>query len=141
MLRSTRILPALLISALTVMSACTNRAPSLRMLDTRAGYDSGMDDAEVAIYQRNRAKQNSAFRTLGPRIAKVYVFPHELPSEDYFWGGYISLIIHRDEVIYDNPESQADDDAQQAPPPIQKLKATRGKSSPHPAYAATHGGA
>ena len=141
MLRSTRTLHALLISALATMSACTNRAPSLRMLDTRAGYDSGMDDQEVAIYQRNRAKQNSAFRTLGPRIAKVYVFPHELPSEDYFWGGYISLIIHRDEVIYDNPEGQTEDDTQSAPPPIQKLKAKRANPGLHPALTAAHGGA
>lgn len=108
MLRFTRILLVSLtsgIAALLVLPGCsTNRAPSLRMLDTRAAYNSPYDDEEVALYQRSRAQRNSLGRSVGPRIAKVYMYPHELPTQDYFWGGYISLVVRRDDVIFDHPD-------------------------------------
>lgn len=91
---------ALAISA----GGCQNRAPSLRMLDTRAAYNADVEDEEVAIYQRTRHHQDSLARTGGPRIAKVYLYPHELPSRDYFWGGYVSLVVASDEVTFENPE-------------------------------------
>jgi hypothetical protein len=112
MRRYTRILLASLISTVALFSGCTNRAPSLRMLDTRAGYDSPYDDEEVALYQKHRHHGDSIGRPMGPRIARVYVFPHELPSQDYFWGGFVSLVIHRDEVVFDgaDPENTDSDD-------------------------------
>jgi len=125
MRRSTRILRVFWISGLFVqmaaLTACTNRAPSLRMLDTRAGYDSPYDDEEVALYEKARAHGEMIGRSFGPRIAKVYVYPHELPSRDYFWGGYISLVVRQDEVVFDPPEEAAADEA----PPSDKLSSTK----------------
>lgn len=94
------------ISFLAVVSGCASRAPSLRLLDTRAAYNSPYDDEEVAIYQRARLQGNSIGRAAGPRIVKVYVYAHELPSQDYFWGGYISLVVRRDEVIFESPSEE-----------------------------------
>jgi hypothetical protein len=104
MLRSTHILPVLLISLVLLLSACTNRAPSLRMLDTRAGYNAPIDDEEVAIYEKARAKGELFGRYMGPSFAKVYVYPHELPSRDYFLGGYVVLKIHDEEFTFDRAD-------------------------------------
>ena len=34
-------------------------------------------------------------------MARVWVYPHELPSKDYFWGGYVSLIVSEDTWVFD----------------------------------------
>lgn len=86
------------------LAACQNRAPSLRMLDARSGYADGPDDEEVALYQKGRASHRSLVRKSAPRVARVYLYPHELPSKDYFWGGYISLVVSPDEWLV--PESE-----------------------------------
>lgn len=97
----------LLISSLAIgLIGCQNRAPSLRLLDKRAEYDVDMDDEEVALYQRSRHHPESATKSGLQRIAKVYLYPHELPSRDYFWGGYVSLIVAKEEVTFDDPESE-----------------------------------
>jgi hypothetical protein len=102
---SIRISLAWLISASAIaVSGCQNRAPSLRVLDTRAGYGAGLDDEEVALYQRGKQTESSLARRSAPRVARVYVYPHELPSRDFFWGGYVSLIVSQDEWIFENPE-------------------------------------
>jgi hypothetical protein len=100
----TRILPIFWISGVLALSACTNRAPSLRLLDTRAAYGSPYDEEEVAIYKKSKAHADAIGLAAGPRVATVYVFPHDLPSQDRFWGCYISVVIRRDEVVFENPE-------------------------------------
>jgi hypothetical protein len=104
MLQSIRILPALLISScLFTLVACQNRAPSLRMLEARSGYGAGPDDEEVALYQKGRSNFQSLVRKSAPRVARVYIYPHELPTKDYFWGGYVSLVVSPDEWILESP--------------------------------------
>jgi hypothetical protein len=103
---------------------CQNRAPSLRMLDTRAAYNADAEDEEVALYQRARHHQESLARRGGPRIAKVYLYPHELPSRDYFWGGYVSLVVASDEVTFENPEGD-----EQTPPAIREARPSKRQKS------------
>ena len=91
---------------LLTLIACQNRAPSLRMLDTRAGYNAASEDEEVALYQRGRQGTESLGRKSAPRIARIYIYPHELPTKDYFWGGFVSLVVSPDEWILENPEAQ-----------------------------------
>ena len=132
MRRFTRFLPVLWISATIVATGCTNRAPSLRMLDTRAGYNNPYDDEEVAIYQRARAEGDTIGRPIGPRVAYAWVYPHDLPSQDRFMGGYVALIIHRDEVVFDNPDSESPDLSDETPkkksaPKIHPVKSVRAR--------------
>lgn len=102
---SSLILPASLISlCLFSFIGCQNRAPSLRMLDARSGYSAGQDEEEVALYQRGHQNSQSLARKSAPRVARVYIYPHELPTKDYFWGGYVSLVVSPDEWIFENPE-------------------------------------
>jgi hypothetical protein len=74
------------------------------MLDTRAGYDADLEDEEVALYHRARRQQDSLALRSGPRVARVYIYPHELPTRDYFWGGYVSLVVSGEEWTFENPE-------------------------------------
>ena len=90
------------------LAGCQNRAPSLRMLDSRAAYNADAEDEEVALYQRARHNQDSLVRRSSPRVARVYLYPHELPSRDYFWGGYVSLVVAADEWTFENPETDSE---------------------------------
>ncbi|MGK5083721.1 hypothetical protein WDW37_10495 [Bdellovibrionota bacterium FG-1] len=90
------------------MAGCQNRAPSLRMLDSRAAYSADAEDEEVALYQRARHNPDSLVRRSSPRIAKVYLYPHELPTRDYFWGGYVSLVVAADEWTFEKPDDDSD---------------------------------
>jgi len=105
--------------AMLFMQGCASRAPSLRVLDTRAGYGSEMDDEEIALYQRGRRSQDSVVKQGGGRVVTAYIYPHELPTRDYFWGAYVSLVVGEDNVIFENPE---DEDAPAAIKEIKKGK-------------------
>ncbi|MGK5086525.1 hypothetical protein WDW86_03110 [Bdellovibrionota bacterium FG-2] len=116
---------ALICGACLLLAAgngCVNRAPSIRMLDSRAGYGDAPDDDEVALYQRGKRAQDSVLKRASPRVAKVYVFPHELPTRDYFWGGYVSLLIAQDQWVFE----ASDEDA----PPVAGIRETKSKR-PH----------
>lgn len=125
MLRSIRISHGFWSSAvvctwlLLAASGCMNRAPSIRMLDSRAGYGEAPDDEEVALYQRGKHAQDALLRRASPRVAKVYVFPHELPTRDYFWGGYVSLLVAQDQWVFE----ESDEDK----PATAGIRPTKGK--------------
>lgn len=132
MLRFTRTLQnswtnfVLLTFALTV-AGCQNRAPSLRMLDSRAAYNADAEDEEVALYQRARHHPNSLVHRSAPRIAKVYLYPHELPSRDYFWGGYVSLVVAADEWAFEKPDAGSE-----TPPAVREIHPSKRRAKVKP---------
>ncbi|MCX6125175.1 MAG: hypothetical protein NTV34_10590 [Proteobacteria bacterium] len=80
-----------LFSALLLAACATNRAPSSRMLDARAGYDEGGDkplDVTFAPSEDKVIPKRSA-----PVIADTWVHPNELATGDYFLGGWIRSIV------------------------------------------------
>jgi len=110
-----------LFSGSAALVGCQNRAPSLRMLDARSGYGAGPDDEEVALYQKGRQNSQSLVRKSAPRVARVYIYPHELPTKDYFWGGYVSLVVSPDEWIFDQPTAELGSPESAEKPAIQAL--------------------
>jgi hypothetical protein len=90
------------------------------MLDSRAAYGEAPDDEEVALYQRGRHAQDTVLRRASQRVARVYVFPHELPTRDYFWGGYISLLVAQDQWVIDPADEEA--------PPIAGIREVKSKN-------------
>jgi len=88
--------------ALSLTTACQNRAPSMRLLDTRAGYDAGEEDAEVALYQRGRHMEDSLAKRSSPRVVRVHIYGHELSSKDYFLGGDVLIRVVDDEWTLEN---------------------------------------
>lgn len=135
---SIRILLVSLTNAVLVFAVgCQNRAPSLRMLDARSGYNSSLEDEEVALYQKGRESTDTLVRKSAPRIARVYIYPHELPTKDYFWGGYVSVVVSADEWITEGPKSSSDlfsDPSESSFPAIQSLPAAA------PSLKESHGG-
>ena len=122
MRQSILILHVLLISlCFLTLTGCQNRAPSLRMLDKRAGYGAGPDDEEIGLYQRGRQNPQSLVRKSAPRIARVYIYPHELPTKDFFWGGYVSLVTSPDEWVVESTSSDPTDPENSNKPAIQLL--------------------
>ena len=89
-----------------LLSGCSmNRAASLRMLDQRAEYGDprselspalreggleGLGDGPVPI--RTRAK-----------VAAGYIHPHEMANHDYFWGGWVSIVVEPDQWVLSKP--------------------------------------
>ena len=96
------------IGAVMLMFAlgCTNRAPSLRVLDTRAGYGNELDDEDLVLYQRGRKHPESTLSRNGKLVVTAYIYPHELPTRDYFWGGYVSVVVDGQDLIFENPEDE-----------------------------------
>ena len=96
---------ASLISILLISGCAINRAESLRMLDTRADYDDpktiqdlkmreagieGLRDSPIPVRSR-------------PKVAAIWIHPHEMASHDYFWGGWMSVVVESDQWVLTKP--------------------------------------
>ncbi len=92
---STRILVASAI--LLGLNGCAiNRAQSQRMLDERASY--GGDPAQNQPPELKEAGLDGYRNSPVPvrsrgRVAAIYIHRHETASRDYFWGGWLSVVI------------------------------------------------
>lgn len=82
-----------------------NRATSLRMLDGRADYDDPRASQELVMKEAGV----DGFRN-GPvpvrtraKVAAIWIHPHEMASHDYFWGGWMSIVIEQDSWILSKP--------------------------------------
>lgn len=94
-----------------IATSCIHRADSLRMLEVRADYG-GKDKDEAselklgddhALHDTN---SSVPVRTT-PKTAQVWIFPHETPSKEYFWGGWISVVVEGDRWEIERPGSLA----------------------------------
>ena len=79
------------LNSMFLTSCAMNRAKSSRMLEKRASYNQGQSQ-NVGINGGVVPIQTPAKRT------KVYIYPHELPSGDYFLGGYIFAEIEKEKI-------------------------------------------
>lgn len=75
------------------LSACsTTRAPSLNMLEKRADYEGSnymgevVSEFEPSVLVPNRTS---------PRVADIWIHPHEMPTGDYFRGGWIRTLVSK----------------------------------------------
>ena len=88
-------------------TSCIHRADSLRMLEVRADYD-GKDKDEASSLKLGDnqvlkdAEGGVPVRTM-PKTAHVWIFPHETPSKEYFWGGWISVVVEGDRWEVERP--------------------------------------
>lgn len=81
-----------------------NRAESQRMLDTRAGYGEltnslSFKEGGVEGFRNHPTPTRSR-----AKVAAIYAHPHEMPSRDYFWGGWISVVVEQDQWVMSKPE-------------------------------------
>jgi len=79
------------------------------MLEVRADYD-GKDKNEASELKLG---DNLALHDTGgvppvrttPKTAQIWIFPHETPSKEYFWGGWISVVVEGDHWEVERPGS------------------------------------
>ena len=38
-----------------------------------------------------------------PKVAAVWIHPHEMASRDYFWGGWMSVVVEPDQWVLTKP--------------------------------------
>jgi len=91
------------LSSLAISACSLNRAASLRMLDDRAQYEGlpPLPSLREGGLEGFRGKPLPS-RTR-PKVAMIRVHPHELPNHDYFWGGWISVLVDRDRWVLTKP--------------------------------------
>lgn len=108
-----------LISSLT-LAGCVNRADSLQMLEVRADYDGKVQTEAETL----KLGDGAALRELeggipvrtAPKIAHIWIFAHETPSKEYFWGGWISVVVEGDKWEVERPAGLFPDKPGQAAP-------------------------
>jgi hypothetical protein len=88
-----------------------NRAESKQMLELRADYE-GREREEaqslsLGMPNKGQAGAKMPSRT-APKTAHDWIFPHETPNREYFWGGWISLVIEGDKWEFDQPPQSAE---------------------------------
>lgn len=90
-----------------VLEGCaTNRADSLRMLDNRADYSSSTDPlGQLGIKEGglDQFRNSPVPVRTRPQVAAIWIHRHETPSKDYFWGGWISVVIEQDQWVLTKP--------------------------------------
>lgn len=95
-----KITPSLTVFLISVLtSACLHRADSLRMLEVRADYE-GKETSEASELKLENSLSDISggvpVRT-APKTAHIWIFPHETPGKEYFWGGWISVVVEGDQ--------------------------------------------
>ena len=87
-------------STSAALPGCLHRAESQNLLESRADY-LGKAQAEAGKLSLSAAevKRESVsgvpVRT-PPKVAHIWIYPHETPSKEYFWGGWISVVVEGD---------------------------------------------
>jgi hypothetical protein len=107
-----RILAVLVSSLLLQACGSMNRADSNRMLDQRADYGSNPGARFENSTGNVSLKEGGidGFRNspvpvrTRPKVAAIWIHPHETATRDYFWGGWISVVVEQDQWILSKPE-------------------------------------
>lgn len=60
---------------------CASKDKNRRLLSERAKYEKEMEGLDMSLNVKRKAA----------RVSKVWVFPHDLPTGDYFLGSWVML--------------------------------------------------
>ena len=75
------------------------------MLDNRAEYEDPRAAQELLMKEAGiEGFRNGPVpvRTR-PKVAAIWIHPHEMASRDYFWGGWMSVVIEADQWVLTKP--------------------------------------
>lgn len=104
MKRVTLTLVALLINVTLGMS-CAGRAVSLRMLDRRAEYEELGTRQELSVKEAglDGFRDSPVPVRTRPKVAAIWIHSHEMANHDYFWGGWMSVVVEADQWVLSKP--------------------------------------
>ncbi len=93
-------------SFLIVCCGSMNRADSQRMLDARASYGGAVEKEDISFQEGGvEGFRNAPAPTRSrAKVSAIYAHPHEMPSRDYFWGGWISVVVEQDQWVMSSPK-------------------------------------
>ena len=110
--------------------SCLNRADSLQMLEVRADYDGKekreAENLKLGNGQTLREVSGGFPVRTAPKIAHVWIFPHETPTKEYFWGGWVSVVVEGDKWEVERPAGLFPDKPGNAAPKPTKKKGAKG---------------
>ena len=87
-------LPVYLSSIILAVSCAHDDTPSLRMLDARADYQASEPEAQtLALATAAKDEGSNAPVRLPPKIANIWMHAHETSEREYFWGGWLSVVV------------------------------------------------
>ena len=68
------------------------------MLDERAKYErTGPEGQTIKLGAPGAVSINGKIpERTKPKVAHIWIHPHDMGSEGYFWGGWLSVIIEKD---------------------------------------------
>jgi hypothetical protein len=104
----TRTSAVLLINAALLTGCSMNRADSLRMLDSRAEYEDMKAVQELRMREAGieGMRNNPVPVRTRPKVAAIWIHAHEMASRDYFWGGWMSVVVEADQWVLTKPHTQ-----------------------------------
>ncbi len=98
----TRILAVFWISLCLV--ACTNRAPSLRMLDDRAQYEGDLPNPALHEGGIEGFRVSPLPVRTRPKVADFWIHPQKINDGTYFWGGWLSVVMEKGDWVLSTPK-------------------------------------
>ncbi len=115
-----------LLPVFLTLPGCVNRAPYQRMLSERAEYQTEEDEVAESL----KLSSDGALTTMDgavpvrtpPKTANIWIYPHETPAKEYFWGGWVTAVVEGDRWDLQRPSDLPPEGAPIEPP---SGKATR----------------
>ncbi len=88
------------------LAGCIHRAPTLKMLNDRSEYEDNTPYSAELKLSGNDAmvplSDGIPARTK-PEVAHIWIYPHDMGKEGYFWGGWLSVVTSEDKWTFINP--------------------------------------
>ena len=84
---------AVLASSIVFSGCAINRAQSLNMLDKRAEYDRPENEVSFQETKPIPATESKIPVRTRPVTAPTWIHGGETPTGDYFWGGWMSVVL------------------------------------------------
>ena len=89
----------------SALIACSSTSDSARMLDLRSQTPDPFAMRSLSIKEGGISGYRGApmpTRTRA-RVVPAFLHPTEFPTKDYFWGGWISLVVEKDGWVFGRP--------------------------------------
>lgn len=85
------------------------------MLEDRADYSDEPIEKELKLSGNNSlvAVNDGLPERTKPKVAHIWIHPHETPQKEYFWGGWLTVVVEGDKWEISRPaqaEPQEPDD-------------------------------
>lgn len=89
----------------SAVAGCASSSGGARMLDLRSQTPDPFAMRSLSLKEGGVSGYKGApmpTRTRA-RVVPAFLHPTELPTKDYFWGAWVSLLVERDDWVFSRP--------------------------------------